>query len=125
VGAVRWAKGEARIIAFRQIPDLVLADSLELPACEHCGQEVLDGEATQRLDEAARGAYRALRVEKLNQALRALKAHGFRQWDLEAQLGLAQGYLSKARVGRFEPAPNLVALLLLTAEAPALLERLK
>lgn len=113
-----------RRAAFRNIPDLEVPESLELPTCEHCDAQWLDEDTTKRLDAALNEVYRRELSKKANCALRQLKAAKLRQWDLEPVLGLSSGYLSKVKAGK-DVSPTLTAVLMLLAGEPARFEELK
>ncbi len=106
-----------RRAAFKNIPDLEVPETVQIPTCEFCDAQWLDEESTKRLDAALAEAYRRELSKKANCALRQLKAAKLRQWDLEPVLGLSPGYLSKVKTGK-DVSPTLTAALMLLAAAP-------
>ncbi|WNG21357.1 hypothetical protein [Cystobacter fuscus] len=123
-GQVKPVAKPGRRAAFKNIPDLELPATLEIPTCEACGAEWLDEESTHTLDAALAEAYRRELSKRANSALRKLKAAKLRQWDLEPLLGLSAGYLSKIKTGK-DVSPILTAALILLAEAPERVEELR
>ncbi|MBZ4395348.1 hypothetical protein [Myxococcus sp. AS-1-15] len=123
-GQVVMLAKPGRRAAFKNIPDLEIPESLELPTCECCGEEWLDDAAAKQLDVALADVYRRELSRKANQALRQLKMAKLRQWDLEPLLGLSSGYLSKVKAGK-DVSPTLVVALMLLAGAPNRVEELR
>jgi len=123
-GQVKPLAKPGRRAAFKNIPDLEIPATLELPTCEACGAEWLDEESTRALDAALAEAYRRELSKKANAALRRLKAAKLRQWDLEPLLGLSAGYLSKIKTGK-DVSPTLTAALMMLAEVPGRVDELR
>lgn len=123
-GQVVMLAKPGRRAAFKNIPDLEVPETLELPTCELCGAEWLDERAAAQLDIALADVYRRELSRKANYALRQLKAAKLRQWDLEPLLGLSPGYLSKVKAGK-DISPMLASALLLLAGAPGRVSELR
>lgn len=97
--------------------ELPLPSSLELVECERCGERFVSRTDRGRIEEALAAEYRRHLRAKLEVALRKLDDAGFKLIDVERELGLSAGYLSKVRK-RVEPSFQLVALLSLVADEP-------
>lgn len=94
-----------------------MPSSLPLVECEKCGERYPSGPDTDTVAEALAVAYRDHLRGKLEAALKKLTASGTRLGEIEEELGLSAGYLSKVRK-RVEPSFQLVALLTLVADEP-------
>lgn len=114
-GRVRLLAKPGRKMAYRNAPALPIPRALRLPTCDSCGEVYLDSAASRRLDDALESVYRDRLAEIARDALARLRGTISKQ-DLEASLGLSQGYLSK--LPRKPTSPILVSLLALLAEDP-------
>jgi Zn-finger nucleic acid-binding protein len=111
-----------RTSPWKHFPSLPVSADLEIPTCQTCGAEWIDRKTAEKIDaDMARAA-----GERLSRAARhAIEVLGdsFNQRDLERDLGLSAGYLSKVKHGKETPSASLVALLTLLAVRPARLEQ--
>ena len=111
-----------RTSPWKHFPSLPVSADLEIPTCSKCGAEWIDRKTAEKIDAAlARAAGERLS----NVARHAIEVLGdsFNQRDLERDLGLSAGYLSKVKHGKETPSASLVALLTLLAARPARLEQ--
>lgn len=122
-GHIVMKAGPGHRMRYRHIPDLEIPAELELPACEACGQQWLDAEATQRLEMALEEAYRTELVRKSVQSIETLR-QTIPQRELERLLGVSAGWLSKVKNGKETSAP-MAALLMLLAEQPHRVDSLR
>jgi hypothetical protein len=98
---------------------LVVPSTVAIPTCDHCGNEWIDPETAEVLDDALQGVYANELHERLETALDAiLKATEVPQRKLEQLLGLSVGYLSRLRGRRGDASAQLVSVLALLAEDP-------
>ena len=109
----------------RTIPDLRLPDSVRIPTCNHCGEQWIDDVTSRQISDAAERAFKDALQRKAETAIEALQSAGHSQRALERLLGVSQGYLSKLAGADRDPSPPLVAILMLLAEAPIRVARLR
>jgi hypothetical protein len=95
-----------------------LPADLEIPTCDHCGEEWTNATDGERIDAAAEKAYSAaLRAMVVEQIARLADAQ-IEQQRVEHALGLSHGYLSNLKSGKKDPSPMLVSELVLLAKDP-------
>ena len=114
---VRPVQRQARTVSYRVFSALPLPVDLPIPTCSRCHAEYLDPDTTQRLHEILPQLYQAELRRLAGQELRALSPH-VSQRQLELQIGLAQGYLSRLLAQAGNPSSALVLLLGLIARDP-------
>jgi hypothetical protein len=123
-GTVAPRTGRGRTSPYRNALALPIADDFELPTCDACGESTLDSRAIKRLDAHLAKQLEALTGARVEASLEALAPHVTRG-DLERQLGLAQGYLSKLAHGAKSSSAPLASLLMLLAADPKRLAELR
>lgn len=112
-----------RTSPWKQFASLLVPADVQIPTCSNCGAEWIDRKTAAVLDAALERAA-AERLTKLaREALEVLGA-SMSQRDLESELGLSAGYLSKVKHGKETPSAQLVGLLALLAVRPARLDQL-
>lgn len=112
-----------RISPWKQFASLPVPADVQIPTCLNCGAEWIDRKTAAVLDAVLERAA-AERLTKLaREALEVLGA-SMSQRDLESDLGLSAGYLSKVKHGKETPSAQLVGLLALLAARPARLDQL-
>ncbi|HEY3411765.1 MAG TPA: helix-turn-helix domain-containing protein [Armatimonadota bacterium] len=109
---------------YRNFPDLEIPADLEIPTCSNCGAEWIDSHTAARID-AALAKVAAERLGKLAREAIETLTTDLSQTELEKQLGLSAGYLSKVKRGRESPSAQLVGLLALLASRPRRLAQLE
>ena len=114
---VRPVQRPARTVSYRVFSALPLPADLPIPTCTRCHAESLDLDTTQRLHQILPHLYQAELRRLAGQELRALSLH-ISQRQLELQVGLAQGYLSRLLAQAGNPSSALVLLLGLLATDP-------
>jgi len=124
VGTLQPVRKAGRRMPLRQIPDLEIPADFPVPTCDQCGEESFGRRDLAALDAAMGEAYTRALAVKAEQAIRTLGDH-VHQRELERLLGLSAGYASKLKNGQSEPGAPLTALLLVLADQPALLDRLR
>ena len=118
-GTIRPVAKAGRKMPFRNIAALLVPATLAIPTCNHCGNEWIDPETAQVLDEVLQGAYANELHTRLEAALETiLSTADISQRGLERLLGLSLGYLSRVRGRRGEASAPLVSVLALLAEDP-------
>ena len=105
-------------MAYRVFTDLSLPDDLPIPTCGGCGATYFDAATTTELSPTLTKQYNKRLLALARAALVRLKPH-VSQKELELLTGLSQGYLSRVKAQDGCVSAQLVALLLLLAEAPA------
>ena len=115
--AVRERGETGRTIAYRVFADLALPDDAPIPTCGGCGATYFDAATTTELGPTLTNQYNKRLLGLGRAALVRLKPH-VSQKELELLTGLSHGYLSKVKQEVCVSA-QLVALLMLMAEAPA------
>lgn len=111
-----------RTFPWKQFASLPVPETVEIPTCSNCGTEWIDRRTAEQLDEDLSRAA-ASRLSALGREAIELLGASFNQRDLEVQLGLSAGYLSKVKHGKETPSASLVALLALLAARPSRLEQ--
>ena len=114
---VRPLQRPARTVSYRVFSALPLPADLSIPTCSRCRAESLDLDTIQRLHEILPRLYQAELRRLAGQELRALSTY-ISQRQLELQIGLAQGYLSRLLARAGNPSSALVLLLGLIAKDP-------
>ncbi len=125
IGEVFPVADAERTWPHRTIPDLRLPSHVEIPTCDHCGEQWIDEATGGRIGEAAERAYKDALQKKAEAAIRTLQDCGHSQRDLERVLGLSQGYLSKLTGADRDPSPSLVSVLMLLAAVPLRVHQLR
>lgn len=97
--------------------ELEIPATLSLVECAKCSERYLTQADLAKLDEALASAYVAHLRVKLEESLEKLKSAGFALANVERELGLSLGYLSKVRK-KVDPSFQLVALVALVADHP-------
>lgn len=103
-----------RTSPFRQFGALPIPADFQVPTCSTCGAEWYDRKTSEQLDAVLAEAANQQLARLATEAIEHL-AQVMNQRDLEVQLGLSAGYLSKVRHGKERPSAPLVALLSLLA----------
>ncbi len=119
--ALRAAAG--RTSPWKQFASLPIPAEIQIPTCSNCGAEWIDGKTAAVVDAALEQAA-AARLTKLAREALDVLGRCMSQRDLEAELGLSAGYLSKVKHGKETPSAQLVGLLTLIASRPARLDQL-
>lgn len=125
IGEVVPVSDPKRTWPHRTIPDLRLPSSVQIPTCSHCGEQWIDDATGRLISEAAERAFKDALQSKAEAAIQALQSAGHSQRALERLLGLSQGYMSKLTGADRDPSPTLVAALMLLADAPIRVARLR
>ncbi len=112
-----------RTSPWKQFPSLPVSAEVQIPTCSKCGAEWIDRKTAATLDAVLERAA-ADRLTKVAREALAVLGASMSQRDLEAELGLSAGYLSKVKHGKETPSAQLVALLALLAARPARLDQL-
>lgn len=115
---VRPRTGTGRKLPFRVFADLALPDDAPIPTCGGCGATYFDAATTAALHSTLTNQYNKRLWGLARAALTRIKPY-LSQKRLELLLGLSQGYLSMVKAQDRFVSAQLVALLLLIAEAPA------
>jgi len=103
-GTVSSREVQGRAVRYRDLAQVLIAESLVVPACDHCTEMLLDGAQTRRLAEILQPAYTAERQSQMQQAIKEfMAARNTTQGIAERLLGLSQGYLSKLLHGERDP----------------------
>ncbi len=113
-----------RHTAWRQFGALPIAADVAIPTCSNCGSEWFDSKTALALDGALELEAAKLMSRVARKAIDALAAT-VHQRDLERQLGLSGGYISKLKHGKEIPSAHLVAALCLLAARPARLKEVE
>ena len=109
---------------YRNFPSLPIPADLAIPTCANCGAEWVDGKTAARLDTALAEAASMTLAAIGKESIEAL-GEALTQRELEADLGLSSGYLSKVKHGKETPSAALAALLSLLAARPGRLEEVR
>jgi hypothetical protein len=112
-----------RTSPWKQFASLPIPAELQVPTCSKCGAEWINGKTAGALDAALEQAA-AERLTKLAREALGVLGGCVSQRELEAELGLSAGYLSKVKHGKETPSAQLVGLLALLASRPARLDQL-
>jgi hypothetical protein len=102
---------------FKNFRSLEIPADVEIPTCSNCGTEWIDEKTAARVDAALAEAA-AVKLKELARAALDVVSATINQRDLEIQLGLSAGYLSKVKHGKETPSATLVGLLGLLAASP-------
>lgn len=124
VGHLHPVRKASRRMPIRQIPDLEVPVDVPMPTCDHCGAEILGDGDLAALDAAMNGAYARALAAKSEEAIREL-GRVIHQRELERLIGVSAGYVSKLKNAQSEPRGPITALLMLLADEPRLLDRLR
>ncbi len=106
-----------RTARYRSLAGLPVPDDFEIPTCEQCGSEWVDGATAEAMDTVLERVYRQQLQSSVAADLQRLNEH-VTQRRLEESLGLSQGYLSKVRSGASRPSAVLARCLRLLAADP-------
>lgn len=85
---------------YRNMSALAVPSTLAIPTCDNCGNEWIDPQTADALDEALETAYAEELHKRLEAALVAILKADVTQRRLEQILGLSVGYLSRVRAKR-------------------------
>jgi hypothetical protein len=110
-----------RTSPWKHFPSLPISADIEIPTCSNCGTEWIDRKTAERVDADLAKAGTALTSRAARDAIEVLGA-SMNQRDLESELGLSAGYLSKVKHGKETPSAALVGLLSLLAVRPVRLD---
>ncbi|MGQ0561345.1 MAG: hypothetical protein ACT443_05670 [Gemmatimonadota bacterium] len=106
-------------MAYKDMPELVIAVDVRLPKCTECGEEMLDAAHTELLEQALAESYRVRRLEETDALLAAITDElGLRQNDVELFAGLSAGYISKVKRSEKVLSAQTYRLLLALREMP-------
>lgn len=117
-GKVRLLAVAGRRTQYKSLPNLDVPATLQIPTCEQCGEEWMNGATARAIDIAMEPVYRA-RLRQMVQSAIAILSEQVSQSELERKLGMAQGYLTKLKSGSRDPSPELALQLSLIALHPA------
>ncbi len=117
-GTVRPLTKAGRKTPYRNMSALAVPSTLAIPTCDNCGNEWIDPQTADALDEALETAYAEELHKRLEAALVAILKADVTQRRLEQILGLSVGYLSRVRAKRGDASAQLVSTLALIAEDP-------
>lgn len=108
-----------RTMPYRNMLALPVPADLQIPTCDHCGTEWIDGATSSALEEALKRSYGEELSKRLKVALsRLAEVNPASQRKIERLLGLSQGYLSRLANDRGAPSPRVVSALALLAQDP-------
>jgi hypothetical protein len=116
-GTVRPQARPGRRVFYKTMKVELPAD-LQIPACDNCGEEWINGSDAKRVDAAAEAAYSTALRAMAGEQLARLADADVEQKRVEQALGLSQGYLSHVKAGRKDPSAMLVSELVLLAKDP-------
>jgi hypothetical protein len=105
--SVRLQKRIGRSIAYRTLPALPLPEDVAIPTCSRCKAEFLDKATRKALAPLLARLYAAELRRRIQGAIEAL-SQVTSQRQIEKNLGLSQGYLSRLKAGAGTPSPALV-----------------
>lgn len=118
-GTVVPATGAGRTTRYRNLPNLEIPDNMPIPTCDQCGEEWLDERTANALDTVLEAAWRQRMHLLATKSLEAIARAGVSQGELERELDLAQGYLTKLKNGSRIPSAELALHLAFIAVNPA------
>ena len=124
VGHLRPLAKSGRRMPLKQIPDLEIPSSFAIPTCDRCDAEILGDAELASLDTVMKSAYANALSSKSEHAIRDLN-EAIHQRELERLIGVSAGYVSKLKNAQAEPGGPITALLMLLADEPRLIERLR
>jgi hypothetical protein len=110
-----------RTAPYKSIPNLPVPADLEIPTCDHCGEEWMTPEDAARIDAALDLVYRQELLRRLRAVLPDAKEAG----RIERDLGLSRGYLSRLRKTTRPPSESLLAILALFRAHPATIRQVE
>jgi hypothetical protein len=113
-----------RRMPLKQIPDLEIPAHFAIPTCDRCDAEILGDAELVTLDSVMKSAYAQALSSKSEQSIRDLQGE-VHQRELERLIGVSAGYVSKLKHAQAEPGGPITALLMLLADEPRLIERLR
>lgn len=116
-GKVVSTARQGRTARYRSLRELPVPDDFEIPTCEQCGSEWIDGATAEAMDEALERVYREELRSSVVEDLQRLSKY-VTQRRPEEFLGLSHGYLSKIRSGVSRPSAVLARCLRLLATDP-------
>lgn len=122
--AVRPLAVPGRTLPWKQFPALPLSAHIEIPTCANCGVEWINRKTAESIDADLAASATKVLSAAAREAIDVLTGT-FSQQDLEEELGLSAGYLSKLKHGKESPRAPLVALLALLAARPSRLNEIK
>ena len=115
-GTIRLVATPGRTWRYKRFILDVPAD-FEIPTCDHCGEEWLEADRADELDNVLHGQYVERLTARFDQAIAVLRQYRS-QRVLERLLGLSQGYLSKLISRTSVPSEQLVTEVVLIANSP-------
>lgn len=115
-GTVRLLAKAGRRMPFRNMAAVTVPADFQIPTCDRCGAERIDGPTSEALDVVLEGAYSQELSNRLARSLERVLSYGVTQRRLEQLLGLSQGYLSRLKTERGDGSAQIVATLALLAE---------
>ncbi len=110
-----------RTYAYRVFPSLPVPENLGIPTCGRCYAVYIDEHSAATLEPVLAAEYRRQLSRKGKQAIAGLLPF-ISQRELEKLVDISQGYLSRISGGHGTPSAQLVVLLAVLAQEPALLE---
>ncbi len=120
-GMIRLVREPGRTWPYKRLM-LEIPAEFAIPTCDHCGEQYLDPERADSLDDVLAVQYREYLSSLFERAVTILSEYRS-QRALERLLGLSQGYLSKIRARAKVPSESLVTQVVLIAKEPE--ERLR
>ena len=110
-----------RTYTYRVFPALTVPANVGIPTCGRCYAQYIDEQTAATLESVLAVEYKRELSRRARQAITSLSA-SISQSATEKLLDISQGYLSRIYGGHGTPSPQLVVLLALLAQDPALLE---
>ena len=115
-GTIRLVARPGRTWRYKRLL-LDVPEDFEIPTCDRCGEEWLEADRAEALDDILRDQYAERLAQLFEQAISVLSQHRS-QRALERLLGLSQGYLSKVLSRKKVPSEPLVTEVVLIAKSP-------
>jgi len=103
---------------YRGIQNLEVPETLEIPTCNGCGEELFNSEIADRIHAAMEPIYRAYLRKLAKDSIEEITQANVRQSELEQALGLAQGYITKLKTGKKTPSLEFAIHLARIAKNP-------